>query len=106
MDNLVDPRMKWYEENIEGLKEAADSLVGWLNDFTENWLVKDNGLLTQDAWERFKKAHPYYVPFQRIMTESEGVHGSGGAKRGYANQPYQTKRRLVHRGKSLTRWKA
>jgi len=90
--DLVEPRMNWYEENVPGLKKAADNIVDWLNKFTETWLVKDNGLLTQEAWDKFKEVHPYYVPFQRIMTEAESMNKGGGIKRGYANQPYQTKK--------------
>lgn len=90
--NLIQPRMEWYEKNVDGLKDAADKLVNWLNEFTETWLVKDNGMLKKETWEKFREAHPYYVPFQRVMSGTVGMNRPIGAKRGYANQPYQTKK--------------
>lgn len=92
MNELVTPRMQWYEENIPGLKEAADSIVGWLRDFTKAWLVNDNGMLTEEAWNMFQEIHPNYVPFQRQMSEVQKLDQARGIKRGYANQPYQAKK--------------
>jgi len=92
MNKLVKPRMDWYEKKIPGLKAAANDLVNWLSKFTETWLVKDNGLLTQDAWDKFRESHPYYVPFYRQLNEVEEMNAGKGIRSGYANQPYQTKR--------------
>jgi len=101
MQELVEPRMTWYEENMPDVIEAADGIVDWLSKFTKSWLVDNNGMLSEKTWEAFKEAHPYYVPFNRILSEMGGMNKGSGVKRGYANQPNPVKGAKGSRNKKI-----
>ena len=50
--------------NRPELVEAADAVSQWWYQFGQTWFV-DTGLMTQETFNKFKAANPYYVPTYR-----------------------------------------
>lgn len=95
---IANKKIAEYEAKYPWMKQAAKDYTGWINQFGEKWLV-DTGLVSKEQWQAMRTLYKDYIPFQRLMDESE--LGITGAKAGFANQPNPVKRALGSERKTI-----
>lgn len=88
---FADRKIADYEAKYPWMKQAAQDYTGWINQFGEKWLV-DTGLVSRDGWNAMRAKYKDYIPFQRLMDETELGIGTGRAKGAFAEQPNPIKK--------------
>jgi len=97
---FADRKIADYEAKYPWMKQASQNYTGWINQFGEKWLV-DTGLVSRDGWNAMRVKYKDYIPFQRLMDETELGVGTGRAKGAFAEQPNPVKKAMGSERKTI-----